>query len=216
MSKRRLTSARSGMAVAVLAVLTLVATACSPAPPATFDSAVTMNIHIDVTVPGNPNANPPTADQPLHFDIPLAGQAVGSWNAGDTGQLDVNLAMDDGAFPIDGPGLPTLWFHYRIADAAIGTGTFDPQTGTGGFDTSIVFTVTDLTALSGVIRPPCDLTYDMSLVGQIDPNTGMLNASQNGFDVTPPGPSDCGELQRLVALLFGAPDNSVTVSFLVG
>ena len=70
--------------------------------------------------------------------------------------------------------------------------------------------------MSGVIRPPCDLTYDMSLVGQIDPNTGMLNASQNGFDVTPPGPSDCGELQRLVALLFGAPDNSVTVSFLVG
>ncbi|HMS47942.1 hypothetical protein [Candidatus Neomicrothrix sp.] len=169
-----------------------------------------------MTVPGNPNANPPTADQPLHFDIPLTGQAMGSWNTGDTGQFDVNLAMDDGAFPIYAPLPPTLWFHYRIAAAATGTGTFDPQTGTGGFDTSIVFTVTDLTALSGVIRPPCDLTYDMSLDGQIDPNTGMLNASQNGFDVTPPGPSDCGELQRLVALLFGAPDNSVTVSFLVG
>ena len=217
MNKQRLTSTRTGMAVTVLALLTLIAAACAPAPTAAtvFSSDALGSIRINVTVPGDPDADPPTQDQTLPVDIPLTGVASGTWDTGDTGQFDVDLALDSGSFPLDVPGIGTLTITYSINDVATGSGSFDPQTGIGGFGTSIVFTV-DSVDLLGPIPPPCDLAFGMSINGMIDPGTGMLGVGQDGFAVTPPAETDCGGLGGIFGDLLGGPDNSVTLSFQVG
>ena len=162
--------------------LTLIAAACAPAPTAAtvFSSDALGSIRINVTVPGDPDADPPTQDQTLPVDIPLTGVASGTWDTGDTGQFDVDLALDSGSFPLDVPGIGTLTITYSINDVATGSGSFDPQTGIGGFGTSIVFTVDEVDAL-GPISQPCDLEFGMSLGGQIDPDTGMLDVGRDGF-----------------------------------
>ena len=153
MKQRRLTSTRTGLAVTVLALLTLIAAACAPAPAPGFDSAVSGNIHIDVTVPGDPDAEPPTADEIIPVDIPVTGQATGAWDQADTGFFDVELALDGGSFPLEVPGLGTLTVTYSINNVATGYGQFQPQTGIGGFDTSIVFTVDEVDALGPISQP---------------------------------------------------------------
>lgn len=215
MKQRRLTSTRTGLAVTVLALFTLIAAACAPAPGPGFDSAVSGNIHIDVTVPGDPDAEPPTADEIIPVDIPVTGRATGAWDQADTGFFDVELALDGGSFPLEVPGLGTLTVTYSINNVATGYGQFQPQTGIGGFDTSIVFTVDEVDAL-GPISQPCDLEFGMSLGGQIDPDTGMLDVGRDGFGVNPPAETDCGGLGGIFGDLLGGPDNSVNLSFLVG
>ena len=88
MKHQRRTSARTGIAVSVLALLTLIAASCAPAPPPPieFDSAATGTIEINVFVPGDPNADPPTEDQTIPVLIPVTGQAVGSWSGDGTCQ----------------------------------------------------------------------------------------------------------------------------------
>lgn len=217
MKHQRRTSARTGIAVSVLALLTLIAASCAPAPPPPieFDSAATGTIEINVFVPGDPNADPPTEDQTIPVLIPVTGQAVGSWSGETPGPFNVNLSFNDGSFPLAVPGVGTLAISYKIGGVAAGAGAFDPLTGVGGFDTSIAITVSEVDIL-GPIGQPCDLNFGMSLDGQIDPGTGALDVSQDGFAVTPPAETDCGGLGGLFGQLLGGPDNSVHLSFPVG
>lgn len=176
---------------------------------------MTGNIHIDVLLPGDPAADPPTPDQIIPVDIDLTGQATGVWKKKGPGPFEVSLAVNGGSFPLDVPGIGTLVVTYSTGAASEGTGSFDTSTGVGSFNTDFVVTV-DSVDLLGPIAAPCNLGLGMSLSGQIDTTTGELNVSQDGFAVTPPAESDCGGLGGIFAQLLGGPDNSASLKFQVG
>ena len=188
---------------------------CGPVQPTQFASAASGEIQINVLVPGDPDATPPTPDETIPVNIPITGQAQGGWAQAANGPFSVDLTIDNGSFPLEVPGIGTLTVSYSIPEVASGGGLFDPQTGLGGFDMDLVITV-DEVSLLGPIAPPCDLEFGMSLDGQIDPGTGMLGVDQEGFAVTPPQATDCGGLGGIFGDLLGGPDNSVELQFMVG
>lgn len=217
MRDKRLNLARTGPVIAVFAFLTLVAAACAPPPAPTskanFYSDASGSIQINVLVPGDPDADPPTEDETIPVDIDLTGQASGTWES--SNDFTTSISLDGGSFPLDVPGIGTLTVTYSVAPAAAGTGSFDSTTGVGGFDVNFTVTVLEVDLL-GPIAQPCDLGFGMSLTGQIDTTTGQLDVGQDGFAVTPPGATDCGGLGGVFGDLLGGPDNSASLSFMVG
>ncbi len=221
MGTRRMKSARAGSVMAVLAIMALVVSACAPepAPPTIqdFDSALSGNIHIDIFVEGDPEADPPTEDSTIPVDISLGGQATGTWSDAESGPFNASLALTGGTFPLTVPNLPVLTVTYSVNDPAAATGNFDPVTGVGSFDTTVTVTV-DSVDLLGPIAAPCNLDLNLSMAGRINPTTGHASVIQEGFTVTPPAEADCGGLGGVFGSLLGNPLNAnlATMSFDVG
>lgn len=210
--------ARSAPVVALIGVLGLVGASCAQEPPPpvqvmNFNSLATGNVHLDVFVAGDPEADPPTEDVTIPVDVDLAGTATGSWSKFGGGAFDVSLDFDGGEFSLD-TDIGVITVKYNVNSPAEGAGTFDPKTGVGGFDTTAVLTIEEIVGL-GPVGQPCDVGLQASLAGQIDSGTGILSVSQDSFTVVTPGATDCGGLGTIFGDLLGTPDNSMAISFRV-
>lgn len=214
---------KSARLIAGAAALAFVAVGCAeePPPPAPaqldFDSAATGNVQIDVEVPED-TSDPenPIPGYTLPVIVPLNGTASGTWVHGGSGAFSVDLGFDEGSFELVVPNVATINIGYSAAQTQPATGTFDPATGLGGFDTAVTMTVLSIDLLGGPVAPPCDLVFELELSGQIDPGTGILDVTQDSFSVVPPGEADCAGLGGIMGQLLGGPLNSVDLSFEVG
>lgn len=218
MRSRRKLLARSAPLVALIGVLGLVGASCAQEPPApvqvvTFNSLASGSVHLDVFFPGDPEADPPTEDVTIPVDVDLGGTATGTWSKFGAGAFDVSMDLDGGEFSLVAD-IGTVTVKYSVNSPVEGTGTFNPNTGVGGFDSTAVLTIDEIVGL-GPVGQPCDVGLQSSVSGQIDPATGILSATQDSFTVLTPAEDDCGGLGSLFADLLGTPDNSIGYSFRV-
>lgn len=226
MNTKHSASPRSRALLVLMGALALVAAACAqpPAPTstetATFVSNLTGAVHIDVFVPGET----PEEDATIPVDIPLSGNALGSWVKSGSGPFNANLTLDGGQFDLEAPGVGTVGVAYSVESAAVATGAFAPSTGEGGFSTSAVLTVDSVTIPTGDPENPavldftatqCDVGLDMDLAGAIDAATGMLSVSQDSFHVDVPADTDCANFGAVIGDLLGGPDNTASIGLRV-
>jgi hypothetical protein len=144
----------------------------------------------------------------------LTGTATGSWSTTGTGALEAELTYDDGSFVVDASGT-VVTITYKATQSGPTVGQFDPATGAGSLSTSVDLNITNIDLL-GEVEQPCSVAIDLELDGQIDPETGLLEVSQDGFSVTPPAEADCSGLGGIMGQLLGGPINSWDLSFEVG
>ncbi len=205
--------ARTSRALVVGAVATMGLAACAPLPeepaPVTqidFESAATSDVMIfiegDEETPG------------IEVTPQFTGSAAGSWSTTGSGELVADLEYDDGSFQVDALGT-VVTISYSATQTAQAVGAFDPTTGQGGLTTSVDLQVNNIDLL-GDVAQPCVVSIDLALEGQIDQATGVLEAGQESFSVTPPAEEDCGGLGGIMGSLLGGPINSWDLSFEVG
>ncbi len=203
--------ARTPRLLVVGAVAALGLAACTPPPeepaPVTeieFDSATTSNVMIFIE---GDEENPGIEVTPE-----FSGTAAGSWDLTDGG-FGADLTFESGSFLVSNPDLSVVISYDAQATPAVGS--FDPETGVGGFETDVDLTVTNIDIL-GDIEQPCTVGISLDLEGQIDPETGVLDVSQESYSVTAPGEGDCSGLGGVIGDLLGGPINSWDMSFEVG
>ncbi len=209
-----LTRARTPRVLAIGAVAAMGLAACSPSPvepntPATqidFDAPASSDVMIfiegDEETPG------------IEVTPQFTGTASGSWWTGGNGAFVADLEFDDGSFQVDALGT-VVTISYSATQGTPAVGQFDPSTGEGGLTTSVDLQVDNIDLL-GDVEQPCVVSIALDLEGQIDPVTGVLDAGQEGFAVTPPAEEDCGGLGGIMGQLLGGPVNSWDLTFEVG
>lgn len=230
MNTNRTASTRLRALFVMLGAVGLLTAACATETPAatetaSFVSNLTGLVHMDVFVPADMDAVPPRPeDSTIPVDIDLSGTAMGKWVKSGSGKFNASLSLEGGEFDLEAPGVGTVTVSYSVNSPATAAGAFKPSTGVGGFTTSAVLTVDQVSIPTGDPENPfvldftettCDVGLDMDVAGAIDASSGMLSVSQDSFHVDVPADDDCNTFGEVIADLLGGPDNSVTLGFWV-
>lgn len=201
-----------GLAV-LAAALALVAGACIPPPDpgprrVDFDSDGALALAVNYGSLAEPDITV------TEFEL----AATGSWLADDTGDFSADLVFADATLTAaDGP-LGAVSVVFSASQDGTASGNFDPDTGVGGFDTSVTLTLETIDSGSGPepVEQPCDIEVSMAFTGSINLGNGWLTGQDADPVFTTMGPGDCGGLGAVLAPAIPGVDQHANVAFPVG
>jgi hypothetical protein len=154
-----------------------------------------------------------TEEEPTETTVPFSGTVSGTWDEA-TGDFAMGQEIDAGSFAVENSPIGPITVFYTASQPSAATGSFDPATGEGGFQSEVVMTLVGLNGPEGMPQP-CDIVSSFDFTGAIDLATGQATVSQDDFTMTPPGDTDCGGLGALIGPMLAGGSNSAVMTFQV-